>query len=142
MAGLALDAGRIRRKPVAVAAAAAAAMKRAVARGLVAACDRLPVIVAEGAGDARHLSGVVHRAKRVIKLQLEAAIHASDDIVLERHAGPLRRDRIFPGEVSDDVLVTVLMTVRVLPFFVTVALTRAFTLFVSTLGVRWYNTQT
>ena len=33
-------------------------------------------------------------------------------------------------------LVTVFMTVRVLPFFVTVALTRAFTLFVSTLGVR------
>ena len=50
--GLALDADEIDGKPVAVAAAAAPAVKGAVARRLVAACDRLPVIVAECAGDA------------------------------------------------------------------------------------------
>src|SRR5689334_8873465 len=101
--GLALDAHQIGRKPVAVPAAAAAAMIRAVARSLVAARDPLPVIVAECAGDAGHESGLVHRAQRVVELQLEAAVHAADHIVLERHAGALRRDRILPGEVRDDV---------------------------------------
>src|SRR5580765_7795944 len=63
--GLALDAHEISRKPVAVAAAAAAAMIRAIARSLVAAGDRLAIIVAERAGYARHEPGVVHCTKRV-----------------------------------------------------------------------------
>src|SRR5262245_65785658 len=67
--GLALDAHKIDGKPVAVAPAAAAAMERAVARRLVAACDRLPVIVAERAGDARHESGVLHHTERPEQLQ-------------------------------------------------------------------------
>src|SRR3954451_21051443 len=102
--GLALDAHEIGCKPVAVAAAAAAAMVRAIARSFLTGCDRLPVIVAECAGYARHEPSVVHRTERVIELQLEATIHASDYVVCERHAGSLRRYRVFPCEVAEDVL--------------------------------------
>ena len=48
--------------------------------------------------------GVVHCAKRIVEFQFEAGIHASDHIILHRHAGFLRRYWIFPGEVLDDVL--------------------------------------
>src|SRR5882724_11693167 len=48
----ALGADDVGRKPVAITAAGAAAVIRAVARRLQAAGDRLPVVVAERAGDA------------------------------------------------------------------------------------------
>src|SRR5262245_29170438 len=67
-AGIAPDAHQIDGKPMAIAAAAAAAMIGAVARSLVAGCDRLPVIVAERAGDSRHVPGFVHLAKSVVEL--------------------------------------------------------------------------
>jgi hypothetical protein len=38
----------------------------------------LPVIIGESAGYARRKADVVHRAKRIIQLPLEAPIHASD----------------------------------------------------------------
>src|SRR5437588_1110792 len=40
----------------------------------------------------------------MIEFELETALHAPDHIILERHAASLRRDRIFPHEVSDDIL--------------------------------------
>src|SRR5215471_4412251 len=47
----------------------------------------------------------------------------------------------FHVKSSSTSLVTVLVTVRVLPFFLTVTLTCSGTPMVSTLGARWYATQ-
>src|ERR1700730_12324825 len=47
----------------------------------------------------------------------------------------------FNVKSSSTNLVAVLMTVRVLPFFLTVTLIFSDTLMVSTLGVRWYTDQ-
>jgi hypothetical protein len=69
---------KIGRKPMAKATAEAPAMVGAVRRSLVAADELLPVIIAESAGYARRKPDVVHRAKRIIQLPLEAPIHASD----------------------------------------------------------------
>ena len=64
----------------------------------------MTVIIAECARYAGHEPRVVHRAKRAVELLLEAAIHASDDVIHERHAGFLCRCPILPREVLDDVL--------------------------------------
>src|SRR5262245_63466889 len=101
---LALDAHEIGRKPMAIATAAAPAMVRAVRRSLFTADELLPVIIAESAGYAGRKPGLVHRAKRTIQLPFEAAIHASDHVVLQRHPGFLRCCRILPREVLGDVL--------------------------------------
>src|SRR4030088_734069 len=98
-AGIALDAHEISRKPVRIAAAPTPTVIGAISRGLVAACERLTVVVAESARYPWHEPGVIHRAKRVVELQLEAAVHTSDDVVHERHAGALCRCRILPREV-------------------------------------------
>src|SRR5512132_425253 len=63
---LALHAHKIGCKPMAIAAAAAAAMVRAVRRSLVAAGKLLPVIVAESTGYAWRKSGFFHSPKRII----------------------------------------------------------------------------
>src|SRR5260370_7916617 len=55
----AFDADNIGRKPVAIAAAEAAAMVRPVSRRLEAACDRLTVVLAERAGYARRRPGLL-----------------------------------------------------------------------------------
>src|SRR6476646_2675702 len=99
----AFDAHEIGRKPVAVPAAPAPAMVGAVARSLVAACDRLPIVIPKCACDARHMPRIVHRAKRAIELQLEAGIHASNHVILKRHASFFCRDRILPGEVTEHI---------------------------------------
>src|SRR4029077_838769 len=65
IARLALDAHDISRKPVAIAAAGAAAVVRPVTRRLQAACDRLTVIIAERAGDARRQSGLLGCVERM-----------------------------------------------------------------------------
>src|SRR6516225_6367941 len=101
---LALHAHEIGRKPMAIAAAAAPSMVLAVRRSLVAVCELLPVIVAESAGYARRQSSLVHRAKRIIQFRSEVPIHASDHVVLQRHAGFLRGFRILPPEVLGNVL--------------------------------------
>src|SRR5215469_15398821 len=77
----ALYADEIGRKPMAIAATAAAAMVRAVGRSLISGCDLLSVIIAERTGYARRKTGIVHRAKRIIELPFEVSIHASDHVV-------------------------------------------------------------
>jgi hypothetical protein len=62
----ALYAHEIGRKPVAIAAAAALTMIRALSRSLRAARKRLPVIIAESARYARRKPGVVQGAKSMI----------------------------------------------------------------------------
>src|SRR5712691_11667289 len=99
-----------------IAAAAAPAVVGAVASSVVAGCERLPVIIAKAASDARGEPGLVHRAKRMVELQFEAFIHASDHVIHERHADFLCRLRILPREVFVTSLMIVLVTVRVLPF--------------------------
>src|SRR6516225_4134756 len=101
---LALDAHEVGRKPMAVAAATAPAMVRAVRRSLVATCELLPVIVAECAGYARRKPGVLHCAERIIQRPSETPIHASDHVILQRHADFLRGLRILPAEVFCNVL--------------------------------------
>src|SRR5262249_46416780 len=91
-------------KPVAIAATKTPAVIRPVARGFQAGCYRLSVIIAECAGYARRKPGLLKRAKRVIELHFEAAIHAADHVVLHRHAGFFRRLRILPGEILIDEL--------------------------------------
>src|SRR5262249_47323348 len=49
-------------------------------------------------------SGLGHRAKRTIQFRSEVPIHASDHVVLQRHAGFLRGFRILPPEVLGNVL--------------------------------------
>src|SRR5262245_14456170 len=101
---LALHAHKISCKPIAIATAAAPAMVRAVRRSLVAAGELLTVIVAESTGYPRRKSGLLHGAKRIIELSFESPIHASDHVVLQRHAGFLRCCRILPREILGDVL--------------------------------------
>ena len=74
-------------------------MVRAVGRGFVAARNRLPVVIAEAACHARSKPGVVKRAKEAIESGFEASIHASDHVVLRRHAGFLCGLRILPCEI-------------------------------------------
>src|SRR4029453_4918719 len=101
---LALQTHKIGCKPMAIAAAAAPAMVRAVRRSLVAIGEILPVIVAKSTGYAWRKSGLFHSAKRIMELSFEGPIHASDHVVLQRHAGFLRGYRILPREVLGDVL--------------------------------------
>ena len=68
----AFDAHDIGRKPMAIAAMEAPAVVGPVIRRLQAACDRLTVVIAERAGDARRQPGLFRRAKRMIELHLEA----------------------------------------------------------------------
>src|SRR5512139_3115536 len=100
----ALHAHKIGCKPMAIATAAAPAMVRAVRRSLVAACELLPVIIAETARYARRKPGVVHRAKGAIQLPFEAPIHAADHVVFQRNAGFLSGFGILPPEVFRNVL--------------------------------------
>src|SRR5262249_56284375 len=86
-------------RPVPIPAAQAPAMVGAIGRGLVAARDRLPVVIAEAACHAGSKPGVVQRAKETIEPPFESAIHAADHVVLHRHASFLRGLRILPREV-------------------------------------------
>src|SRR4029450_13091453 len=101
---LTLHAHKISCEPMAIATAAAPPMVRAVRGSLVAAGELLPVIVAESTGYARRKSGLFHGAKRIVELSFEGPIHASDHVVLQRHAGFLRGRRILPREILGDVL--------------------------------------
>src|SRR5439155_18997585 len=65
----ALDAHEVGRKPAPVAAAQGPAVIRAVACGLEAACNRLPVVIAERAGDARLKPGRIQGAQKTTELE-------------------------------------------------------------------------
>src|SRR5947208_16250100 len=89
---------------MAIATAAAPAVVGAVASSVVAGCERLPVIIAKAASDARGEPSLVHRAKRMVELQFEAFTHASDDVIHEPQADLWCRLRIVPREVFVDEL--------------------------------------
>src|SRR5262249_42596880 len=84
---------------MAIAAAQASAMVRAIGCGLVAACDRLPVVIAEATGHPRSKPGVVQRAKEVIEPRFESPVHAADHVLGHGHAGFLGGLWILPCEV-------------------------------------------
>src|SRR5262249_60738290 len=71
--------------PMAIAAPQASAMVGAIDRGLVAACDRLPVVIAEATGHTRSKPGVVQRAKEAIKPRFEGPVHAADHVLGHGH---------------------------------------------------------
>src|SRR6202043_1916374 len=104
VASSALDTHDIGRKPMPIATAGAPAMIRPVARRLEAACDRLAVVITEGAGDAGRKARRLRRVKRMKQFQLEAPIHAADHLVHHRHAGSFRRLRILPPKIFIDEL--------------------------------------
>src|SRR5439155_20324076 len=83
---LTFDAHDIGCKPMAIAAAQASAMVGAIGRGLVAACDRLPVVIAETTRHTRSKPGLVQRAKEMIQPHFEASVHPADHVLGHGHA--------------------------------------------------------
>src|SRR5207245_9244247 len=71
---------------MAIAAAQASAMVGAIDRGLVAACDRLPVVIAEATRHTRSKPGVVQRAKEMIQPHFEGPVHPADPVLGRGHA--------------------------------------------------------
>ena len=100
----AVDADDVGCKPVAVAAAQAAAMEGAVVGGLQPACDRLAIVVAECAGDAGRQAGLFGGEQQAEQPQLEFAIHAADHVVGYRHVGVFGGLRVLPAKVLIDHL--------------------------------------
>src|SRR5262252_2939655 len=86
-------------KPVTIATAAAPAMVGITGHGLVAACDRLPVIVAEAARHTRSKPGVVQRAKETIQPHFEAWVHPAEYVLRHGHASFFGGIRILPRKV-------------------------------------------
>src|SRR5439155_5921429 len=125
-------------KPMAIAAAQASAMVGAIGRGLVAACDRLPVIIAEATCQTRSKPGVVQRAKEMIQPHFEGPVHPADHVLGHGHASFFGGMWILPREV---LIHELFVTVRLLPFFLTVVLICSCTLMVSTFRARSYTDQ-
>src|SRR5438874_11308763 len=84
---------------MAIAAAQASAMVGAIGRGLVAACDRLPVVIAEATRHTRSKPGVIQRAKEIIQPHFEASVHPADHVLGHGYASFFGGVRILPGEV-------------------------------------------
>src|SRR5258708_12141208 len=57
-----------------------------IVRGLVAACDRLPVVIAEATCHTRSKPGVVQRAKETIEPHFEASVDPADHVLGHGHA--------------------------------------------------------
>src|SRR5262249_23651663 len=66
---------------------------------LVAACNRLPVVIAEATRHTRSKPGVVQRAKQMIQPHLEASVHPADHVLGHGHASFFGGSRILPREV-------------------------------------------
>src|SRR5262249_52327793 len=128
-------------KPMTVAAAQASAMVRAIGCGLVAACDRLPVVIAEATCHPRRKPGVVQRAKEVIQPRFEGPVHAAVTYWVTDMPAFSAASGSFHVKSSFTSFVTVFVTVRLLPFFLTVVLICSSTLMVSTFGARPYTDQ-
>src|SRR3989440_10044817 len=84
---------------MAIAAAQGSAMIGAIGRGLVAACDRLPVVIAEATCHARSKPGVVQRAKEMIQPHFEGPVHPADHVLGHGHASFFGGIWILPREV-------------------------------------------
>src|SRR6516164_558413 len=96
---LALDAHDIGCKPLAIAASPAPAMVRVTGRSLVAACDRLPVVITEATCHTRSKPGAVQRAKEVIQPRFEGPVHPADHVLGHGHASFFGGIWILPREV-------------------------------------------
>src|SRR3954469_5885788 len=79
-------------------------MIRAVGCSLLAAGDRLPIVIAEAAGDPWRETGIVGCAHGSVELHSKTLVHAADDVYRHRHAHSFRRLRILPGEIFIDQL--------------------------------------
>src|SRR5215471_2994784 len=110
---------------MAIAPAQASAMVGAIGRGLVAACDRLSVVIAEATCHTRSKPGVVQRAKEVIQPRCEGPVHPADHVLRHRHATFFGGGRILPREVfihelrnsfRDSAALAVLLDCRLDPF--------------------------
>src|SRR5439155_17187588 len=84
---------------MAIAAAKASAMVGAIGRGLVAACDRLPVVIAEATRHTRSKPGVVQRAKEMIQPHFEGPVHPTDHVLRHGHASFFGGMWILPRKV-------------------------------------------
>src|SRR5215468_8389324 len=84
---------------MAIAAAQASTMIRVTGRSLVAACDRLPVVIPEATGHTRSKPGVVQRAKETIQPRLEGPVHPADHVLGHGHASFFGGIWILPREV-------------------------------------------
>src|SRR5215510_1518082 len=84
---------------MAIAAAQASAMVRAIGPSLVAACDRLPVVIPEATRHTRSKPGLVQRAKEVIQPRFEGPVHPADHVLGHGHAGFFGGIWILPREV-------------------------------------------
>src|SRR5260370_18732456 len=84
---------------MAIAAAQASAMVGAIGRGLVAACNRLPVVITEATRHTRSKPGVVQRAKETIQPLFEPSVDPSDHVLRHQHASFFGRVWILPREV-------------------------------------------
>src|SRR5215831_13396520 len=110
---------------MAIAAAQASTMIRVTGRSLVAACDRLPVVIPEGTRHTRSKPGVVQRAKQTIQPHFKAPVHPADHVLRHRHASFFGGMRILPREVlihelrnslRDSAALAVLLDCRLDPF--------------------------
>src|SRR6516165_12003742 len=97
-------------------------MVRVTGRSLVAACDRLPVVIAEATGHTRSKPGVVQRAKEVIQPRFEGPVHPADHVLGHRHASFFGGIWILPREVLIHELRNGFRDSAALPFFLTVVL--------------------
>src|SRR6516165_2155874 len=84
---------------MAIAAAQASAMVGVIYRGLVAARDRLPVVIAEATCHTRSKPSVVERAKEMIQPHFEGPVHPADHVLGYGHASFFGGMWIFPREV-------------------------------------------
>src|SRR5262245_56196577 len=89
---------------MAIAAAQASAMVGAIGRGLVAARDRLPVVIAEATCHTRSKPSVVQRAKEMIQLHFESSVHTADHVLGYGHASFFGGMWILPREVLNHEL--------------------------------------
>src|SRR6516165_1014612 len=89
---------------MAIAAAQASAMVGVIYRGLVAARDRLPVVVAEAACHTRSKPSVVQRAKEMIQPHFEGPVHPADHVLRHGHARFFGGIWILPREVLNHEL--------------------------------------
>src|SRR5262245_8143897 len=75
----------------------------------------------------------------MIQPPFEGPVHPADHVLRHRHASFFGGVWIFHVKSSFTSFVTVFVTVRLLPFFLTVVLICSFTLMVSTFRARWYT---
>src|SRR5215831_18575373 len=110
---------------MAIAAAQASTMIRVTGRSLVAACDRLSVVIPEPTRHTRSKPGVVQRAKEMIQPHFEAPVHPADHVLRHRHASFFGGVRVLPREVfihelrnslRDSATLAVLLDCRLDPF--------------------------